>query len=576
MEKNQEYSTGEDFATLLDEYMEKRGGLAGVVSKGVIKAITKDFVITDVGLKTEALVPVKEFGMGLRDLKVGDIINLYIRRYEDKDGMIDASYELANKEKKWLEFEELMNNKTHVSGIITKKVKGGFEVELDTILAFLPGSQIDIKPVKDKEIEALMGQPQEFVILKMDRARSNIVVSRRAIMEESRAEQRAEIMSNINEGSVVDGIVKNITDYGVFVDLGGVDGLLHVTDISWKRINHPSELLSIGQTIKVKVIKFNTDTQRISLGMKQLEADPWADIASTIKVGDKFTGRVTNIADYGAFVEIASGIEGLVHVSEMSWTKKNIHPSNIVAVSQEVEVVVLEIDTEKRRISLGMKQCTPNPWANFTGKHKVGDVIENEIRNITEFGLFIALDDEIDGMIHISGLSWDSHGEEAIKEYKKGQVIKAKILEMDLEKERISLGVKQLDEARTAAAAEQAASAGAAVAKVKKGEVCTAVITEVKDDGLEVMINGDVPGFIKKIDLSREKGEQNTSRFAVGEKVDAKVLSTDKSGKVNLSIKAYELEEEKKAMAEYGNSDSGAVLGDILGAALEKKKSKKE
>jgi small subunit ribosomal protein S1 len=571
MKKNEkDFSTGEDFASLLDEYMEKRGSaLTGVVNKGIIKSITKDFVITDVGLKTEALIPVKEFGSDLKDLKAGDIINVFIRRYEDKDGALDASYELANKEKKWLEFEELMNKKTHVSGIITKKVKGGFEVELDNIIAFLPGSQIDIKPVKDKDVDAMMGHPCEFVILKMDRERSNIVVSRRAIMEESRAEQRSEIMSTISEGATLEGIVKNITDYGVFVDLGGVDGLLHVTDISWKRINHPSEILSIGQTVKVKVIKFNTETQRISLGMKQLEQDPWATISGSIKAGATFTGRVTNIADYGAFVEITSGIEGLVHVSEMSWTKKNIHPSKIVAISQEVQVVVLEVDTEKRRISLGMKQCTPNPWANFISSHKVGDVIENEIRNITEFGLFIALDSDIDGMIHISDLSWDKASEEAIKEYKKGQVVKAKILEMDLEKERISLGIKQLDETRT----EEAAKA----CNVKKGEVYTCVITEINDEGLEVLINNETKGFIKKSDLSREKSEQNTTRFAKGEKVDAKVISVDgKTGVAHLSIKAYELEEEKKAMQEYGNSDSGAVLGDILGAAMEKAKKEKK
>ena len=429
-------------------------------------------------------------------------------------------------------------------------------------MAFLPGSQVDIRPVRD--ITPLMNVPQPFQILKMDRSRGNIVVSRRAVLEETRAEQRSELISTLEEGKVLEGVVKNITDYGAFVDLGGVDGLLHVTDISWKRINHPSEALSIGQTVKVQVIRFNSETQRISLGMKQLEADPWDGVEAKYPVGTKFTGRVTNITDYGAFVELEAGVEGLVHVSEMSWTKKNVHPGKIVSTSQEVEVMVLDVDPNKRRISLGLKQCASNPWETFVQTHPSGTEIEGEIKNITEFGLFIGLTEDIDGMVHLSDLSWDMSGEEAVKDYKKGDVVKAKVLDVDVDKERVSLGIKQLGSDPMEAAS----------GSLKKGAVVTCVVTKITDGGIEVEVEG-VQGFIRKGDLSKERSEQNPHRFAEGEKIDAKITQFDKAArKLSLSIKARETDEEKKAMAEYGSTDSGAVLGDILGDALKKAQEK--
>jgi len=424
-------------------------------------------------------------------------------------------------------------------------------------VAFLPGSQVDIRPVRD--ITPLMNMAQPFLILKMDRSRNNIVVSRRAVLEETRSEAHSELMQNLEEGQILDGVVKNITDYGAFVDLGGVDGLLHVTDIAWKRINHPSEALQVGETVKVQVIRFNSETQRISLGMKQLEADPWEGIDAKYPIGAKLTGRVTNITDYGAFVELEAGVEGLVHVSEMSWTKKNVHPGKIVSTSQEVEVMVLDTDRDKRRISLGLKQCMENPWSDFLAKFPMGTEVEGEIRNITEFGLFVGLDGDIDGMAHLSDLSWDKTGEEALADYNKGDMVKAKVLDVDVEKERVSLGIKQLSDDPV----------GGALEGVKKGQVVTCTVTAITDGGIEVNVNDAIPGFIRKADLSRDRSEQRPDRFASGEKVDAKVTQVDKSGrKVTLSIKAREVEDEKKAMQEYGSTDSGATLGDILGAAL--------
>jgi small subunit ribosomal protein S1 len=481
------------------------------------------------------------------------------------------SREKARREEAWGQLEVAFNNSERVTGVIYSRVKGGFTVDLTGVSAFLPGSQVDIRPVRD--VTPLMGNPQPFQILKMDRARGNIVVSRRAVLEESRAEARSELIENLKEGQVLQGVVKNITDYGAFVDLGGVDGLLHVTDIAWQRINHPSEALQIGQTVDVQVIRFNPETQRISLGMKQLQSDPWDGVEAKYPVGTKFTGRVTNIADYGAFVELEPGIEGLVHVSEMSWTKKNVHPGKIVSTSQEVEVMVLDVDPQKRRISLGLKQCLDNPWDSFMAENPVGAQLEGEIKNITEFGLFVGLPGEIDGMVHMSDISWDKSGEDAIAQYNKADIVQVKVLDIDVVKERISLGIKQLSEDQVSAGMEG----------VKKGAVVTCTVSRVLDSGIEVMANETVPGFIRKSDLSRERSEQRPDRFAVGEKVDAKVTTIDKSGrKINLSVKAREVEEEKsvkareveeekKAMAEYGSSDSGASLGDILGAAFKSK-----
>ncbi len=556
--------TGEkmSFAALLDETLKDVKSFEGSVVEGTVIGVDDEFVTLDVGLKSEGRIPLREFGAaGVRaEIKKGDKVEVYVERLENKDGEAVLSREKARREESWVLLEKQHKANERVTGIIFGRVKGGFTVDLNGAVAFLPGSQVDIRPVRD--ISPLFGTPQPFLILKMDRQRGNIVVSRRAVLEESRAEARSELVSNLKEGQELQGVVKNITDYGAFIDLGGVDGLLHVTDISWKRINHPSEVLSVGQTVNVKIIRFNEESQRISLGMKQLEGDPWGDVAGKFKVGERYKGRVTNIADYGAFVELGDGIEGLVHVSEMSWTKKNVHPGKIVSTSQEVEVQVLDVDLTKRRISLGLKQCTENPWLKFAADRKAGDVLEGEIRNITEFGLFVGIGDQIDGMVHLSDLSWSEAGEEAIKNFKKGDSVKVKILEVDAEKERVSLGIKQLDSDPFADA----------LGGVAKGATVTCTVTAISDKGIEVSVNEKLSGFIKKGDLSRERSEQRPDRFAVGEKVDAKVLKVDRSGrKLELSIKQREIDEDKQAMAEYGSSDSGASLGDILGAALQKK-----
>lgn len=550
----------QEFAALLGESLGVNEKFEGSVVNGTIVGLEDGFVLIDVGLKSEGRVPVQEFSKPGEDpeIKIGDTVEVYVERMENRNGESVLSREKARREEVWIELEKSHQKNERVTGIIFGRVKGGFTVDLGGAIAFLPGSQVDIRPIRD--IGPLMNTPQPFHVLKMDRARGNIVVSRRSILEESRQEARSDLLNDLKEGQILDGVVKNITDYGAFVDLGGVDGLLHVTDISWKRVNHPSEALQIGQSIKVQVIRFNEETQRISLGMKQLEADPWSGVAARFVVGTRLKGRISNIADYGAFVELEDGIEGLVHVSEMSWTKKNVHPSKIVSSSQEVEVVVLDVDVEKRRISLGLKQCQENPWAKYANSKAVGDEIEGEIRNITEFGLFVALNDDIDGMVHLSDISWDDAGEDAIKDYKKGQVVKAKILEMDPERERVALGIKQMTED----------TQGNAVAGISKGAVVTCTVSEITSGSVEVTLGDGLKGSIKKADLSRERSEQRPDRFAVGEKVDAKVISVDKkTRKVTLSIKAREIDEDKQAMKEFGSTESGASLGDILGAALQ-------
>ncbi|MCC6597840.1 MAG: 30S ribosomal protein S1 [Alphaproteobacteria bacterium] len=564
----QDNEDSKEFAALLKESMKDQLRFTGNVVNGTIVALTSDFAIVDVGLKSEGRVPLQEFSRPGEDseLKIGDNVEVYVERMEDRNGESVLSREKARREESWIELEKSSEKKERVTGIIFGRVKGGFTVDLGGAVAFLPGSQVDIRPVRD--VSPLMGTPQPFLILKMDRSRGNIVVSRRAVLEESREEARSDLMDNLKEGQVLKGVVKNITDYGAFVDLGGVDGLLHVTDISWKRVNHPSEVLQIGQTLDVQVIRFNEETQRISLGMKQLEADPWKDVEAKFAPGARLQGRVTNIADYGAFVELEDGIEGLVHVSEMSWTKKNIHPGKIVSTSQGVEVMVLEVDPEKRRISLGLKQCQENPWAKFATDHKVGEEIEGEIRNVTEFGLFVALDEEIDGMVHLSDVSWEDETEEALKAHNKGETIRVKILEMDPEKERVALGIKQLTKAPEGAST--AKKSKPAATGLAKGAVVTCTVTEITTGGIEVKVD-DMKGFIKKIDLARERSEQRPDRFAVGEKVDAKIMTID-AKKLSLSIKAREIDEDKQAMKEFGSTESGASLGDILGAALNKDK----
>ncbi|MBG0795336.1 30S ribosomal protein S1 [Methylocystis sp. H62] len=556
--------TREDFAALLDESYGQNEAFEGSVIKGRVVAIEKDVAVIDIGLKTEGRVAIKEFTGYGRDPapQVGEEVEVYLERVENALGEAVISRDKARREESWVKLEKAFETNEKVEGVIFNQVKGGFTVDLDGAVAFLPRSQVDIRPIRD--VGPLMNVPQPFHILKMDRRRGNIVVSRRTVLEESRAEQRHEIVANLEEGQVIDGVVKNITDYGAFVDLGGIDGLLHVTDIAWRRVNHPSEVLTIGQTVKVKIIKINHETHRISLGMKQLLEDPWQGIEAKYPISARFHGRVTNITDYGAFVELEPGIEGLVHVSEMSWTKKNVHPGKIVSTSQEVDVQVLEVDPVKRRISLGLKQCLQNPWEAFAEKHPIGSTVSGEVKNKTEFGLFIGLDGDVDGMVHLSDLDWNRPGEQVIEEYKKGDTINAQVLDVDVEKERISLGVKQL-------AGDPFASVSAEEgAELRKGLVITCEVIEVKDSGIDVKITGtDLSTFIKRSELARDRADQRPERFAVGEKVDARVTLFDrKARKVSVSIKALEVAEEKEAIAQYGSADSGASLGDILGAAL--------
>jgi small subunit ribosomal protein S1 len=562
--------TQSDFEALLNESMGGRDFAEGSVVKGKVVAIEKDFAIIDVGLKTEGRIQTREFGVdenGKPTVKVGDTVEVFLERLENALGEAVISREKARREEAWTRLEEVFARNEPVNGAIVGRVKGGFTVDLGGASAFLPGSQVDIRPVRD--VGPLMGKEQPFAILKMDRPRGNIVVSRRAILEEARAEQRTELVGQLQEGEVREGVVKNITDYGAFVDLGGIDGLLHVTDMSWKRVSHPSQVLAVGDTVKVQIVKINPDTQRISLGMKQLQSDPWDGVEAKYPVGGKFTGRITNITDYGAFVELEAGVEGLVHVSEMSWTKKNVHPGKIVSTSQEVDVVVLDVDASKRRVSLGLKQAQDNPWDGFLAAHPIGSTIEGEVKNATEFGLFLGLEGDIDGMVHMSDLDWSVSGEEAIARYKKGDIVQAKILDVDVEKERISLGIKQL-----------AGDPLEGDDTFKKGQTVTVTVTEITSGGIEVKFGDDaapVTSFIRKSDLSRDRQEQRPERFSVGDRVDAQVTAVDKAARrVSVSIKALEMAEDKEAIEKFGSSDSGASLGDILGAALREKAGGKE
>ncbi len=556
--------TTADFEALLMESFQTNDLNEGSVVKGRVIAIEKDMAIIDAGLKVEGRIPLKEFGAKGKDgsLQIGDEVEVYIERIENAMGEAILSREKARREESWIRLEEKFNAGARVDGVIFSQVKGGFTVDLDGAVAFLPRSQVDIRPIRD--VSPLMHNSQSFEILKMDRRRGNIVVSRRTVLEESRAEQRSEIVQNLEENQIVEGVVKNITDYGAFVDLGGIDGLLHVTDMAWRRVNHPSEVLTIGQTIKVQIIRINQDTHRISLGMKQLESDPWESISARYPVGKKITGAVTNITDYGGFVEIEPGIEGLIHVSEMSWTKKNVHPGKILSTSQEVEVVVLEIDPSKRRISLGLKQTFENPWEAFANKFPVNSQIEGEVKNKTEFGLFIGLEGDVDGMVHLSDLDWNRPGEQVIDTYNKGDIVKAVVLDVDIEKERISLGIKQLSSDKVG----EAAASG----ELRKGAVVTCEVTAVNDNGIDVkLIDHNLETTIRRADLARDRDEQRPERFAIGQRFDARITAFDKkTRKLSVSIKALEIAEEKEAVAQYGSTDSGASLGDILGAALKK------
>ena len=557
----------EDFAALLEASFKAADMQEGTVVKGTVVGFEKDLAVIDVGLKVEGRVPLKEFGVKGRDgdLKIGDEVEVYLERVENALGEAVLSRDKARREESWIRLEVAFEKNEKVTGQIFNSVKGGFTVDLDGAVAFLPRSQVDIRPVRD--VGPLMHTPQPFQILKMDKRRGNIVVSRRVVLEETRAEQRSELVQSLEEGQIIEGVVKNITDYGAFVDLGGIDGLLHVTDMAWRRVNHPTEILSIGQSVKVQVIRVNHETHRISLGMKQLMADPWEGIEAKYPVNARFTGRVNNITDYGAFVELEPGIEGLIHVSEMSWTKKNVHPGKIVSTSQEVEVVILEVDPVKRRISLGLKQTLENPWELFLESHPVGSEVEGEVKNKTEFGLFIGLEGDIDGMVHLSDLDWNRPGEEVITEFNKSDMVRAVVLDVDVEKERISLGIKQLQ-------GDPFTEAG----DVRKGAIVTCEITQVQDAGLEVkIVDTDLTAFIRRSDLARDRGEQRPERFSVGDKVDARITQFDKKArKVAVSIKALEIAEEKQAVAQYGSTDSGASLGDILGAALKAREGDEE
>jgi len=564
--------TRDDFAAMLDDMFGGADSFEGRVVHGTVTAIENDMAVIDVGLKSEGRVPLREFAPApgqKAELKVGDEVEVYVDRVENMHGEAMLSRDRARREAAWDKLELEFSKSARVEGTIFGRVKGGFTVDLSGAVAFLPGSQVDIRPVRD--VTPLMDLPQPFQILKMDRKRGNIVVSRRAVLEETRAEQRSGLIQSLHEGQIIDGVVKNITDYGAFVDLGGIDGLLHVTDLSYKRVNHPSEMINIGDTVKVQIIRINKDTQRISLGMKQLESDPWDGAQAKYPVGAKLSGRVTNITEYGAFVELEAGIEGLVHVSEMSWTKKNVHPGKIVSTSQEVEVVVLEVDSDKRRISLGLKQAQNNPWDAFLAAHPVGSTVEGEVKNATEFGLFIGLDGDVDGMVHMSDIAWGVSGEDALALHRKGEMVQAVVLDIDAEKERISLGMKQLE--RGGPAAGGVAAAGD---RLGKNQIVTVTVLEVRDAGLEVQAGDDgAAGFIKRTDLGRDRDEQRPERFQVGQKLDAMVTGFDRSKKPTFSVKAMQIAEEKQAVAQYGSSDSGASLGDILGAALKAQSEKK-
>jgi small subunit ribosomal protein S1 len=555
----------DDFAALLDEALGGADFHEGTVVKGKVVGVEKDFVIVDVGLKTEGRVATKEFGIGEGAVipVLGDTVEVFLERIENAMGEAVISREKARREEAWTRLEGVFASQQPVNGSIVGRVKGGFTVDLGGASAFLPGSQVDIRPVRD--VGPLMGKEQPFAILKMDRPRGNIVVSRRAILEEARAEQRTELVGQLKEGEVRDGVVKNITDYGAFVDLGGIDGLLHVTDMSWRRVNHPSQVLNVGDTVKVQIIKINPDTQRISLGMKQLQTDPWDGVDEKYPMNSRHTGRVTNITDYGAFVELEAGVEGLVHVSEMSWTKKNVHPGKIVSTSQEVDVIVLDVDASKRRVSLGLKQAQENPWDVFIRSHPIGTTVEGEVKNTTEFGLFIGLENDIDGMVHLSDIDWNVSGEEAMARYAKGEMVKARVLDVDVEKERISLGIKQLGGDPLAGDV------------FRKGQTVTVTVTEVTSGGIEVKFGDEetpVSSFIRKSDLSRDRNDQRPERFAVGDRLDAQVTSVDKAARrISVSVKALEMQDEKQAIEQFGSQDSGASLGDILGAALRAKQS---
>ena len=529
----------ENFAQLFEESLQELETRPGSIVKGTVVSIDKDIVLVDAGLKSESAIPADQFknAEGELEIAIGDEVDVALDAVEDGFGETILSREKAKRHEAWVELEKAYEDKATIKGVINGKVKGGFTVEVNSVRAFLPGSLVDVRPVRDTT--HLEGKELEFKVIKLDAKRNNVVVSRRAVIEAESSAERETLLANLEEGHEIKGIVKNLTDYGAFVDLGGVDGLLHITDMAWKRVKHPSEIVNVGDEINVKVLKFDKEKQRVSLGMKQMGNDPWQEIASRYPEGTKINGQVTNLTDYGCFVEIEDGVEGLVHVSEMDWTNKNIHPSKVVNLGDTVDVMVLEIDEERRRISLGLKQCIANPWETFAESHEKGDKVSGKIKSITDFGIFIGLDGGIDGLVHLSDISWNKSGEDAVRDYKKGDEISAVVLQVDPERERISLGVKQIEEDPF----------NKYLTDNKKGAIVTGTVTAVDAKGVTVNLAEEVDGYIRVADLAVERVEDATEVASVGDSIEAKFMGVDRKNRtVNLSVKAKDQADEKEAI----------------------------
>ena len=538
----------ENFAQLFEESLQELETRPGSIVKGTVVSIDKDIVLVDAGLKSESAIPAEQFknAEGELEIAIGDEVDVALDAVEDGFGETILSREKAKRHEAWVELEKAYEDKATIKGVINGKVKGGFTVEVNSVRAFLPGSLVDVRPVRDTT--HLEGKELEFKVIKLDAKRNNVVVSRRAVIEAENSAERESLLANLEEGHEVKGIVKNLTDYGAFVDLGGVDGLLHITDMAWKRVKHPSEIVNVGDEINVKVLKFDKDKQRVSLGMKQMGNDPWQEIAQRYPEGTKITGQVTNLTDYGCFVEIEDGVEGLVHVSEMDWTNKNIHPSKVVNLGDSVEVMVLEIDEERRRISLGLKQCIDNPWETFAKSHEKGDKVSGKIKSITDFGIFIGLDGGIDGLVHLSDISWNKSGEDAVRDYKKGDEISAVVLQVDPERERISLGVKQIEEDPF----------NKYLTDTKKGAIVNGTVTAVDAKGVTVNLAEEVDGYIRVADLSRDRIEDASEVANVGDSIEAKYTGVDRKNRiVNLSVKAKDQADEKEAIEKVNQQDDG-------------------
>lgn len=558
----------ENFAELFEESLKEVETRPGSIVKGTIVAIEKDLILVDAGLKSESAIPAEQFrnAEGELEVSVGDVVDVALDAVEDGFGETILSREKAKRYEAWLVLEKAHEDNATVIGIISGKVKGGFTVDLGGVRAFLPGSLVDVRPVR--ETTHLENKDLEFKVIKLDQKRNNVVVSRRAVIEKENSAEREELLENLQEGQEVQGIVKNLTDYGAFVDLGGVDGLLHITDMAWKRVKHPSEIVNVGDEITVKVLKFDRERTRVSLGLKQLGEDPWADIANRYPEGHRLTGRVANLTDYGCFVEIEEGVEGLVHVSEMDWTNKNVHPSKVVNLDDTVEVMVLEIDEERRRISLGLKQCKPNPWEEFAKNHNKGEQVTGKIKSITDFGIFIGLDGGIDGLVHLSDISWNATGEEAVRDYKKGEEVTAVVMQVDAERERISLGIKQLEEDPF----------NNYLAANKKGAIVTGTVTEVDAKGAKVELAESVEGYVRAADISRDRVEDASTELSVGDSIEARFMGVDRKNRtLSLSIRAKDEVEEKEAVESVNKQqDSGSGLNSAMAEAFKAAKTDDE